>query len=66
MREWLRASGRALVAMENTGVYWNPVHAELEGHFKLIVGNAHHIGNVPGRQTDVKDCKWISDLALVD
>jgi transposase len=39
------------------------VHAELEGHFELIVGNAHHIKNVPGRKTDVKDCDWISDLA---
>jgi transposase len=63
MREWLRVSGCTLVAMESTGVYWKPVHAELEGHFELIVGNAHHIRNVPGRKTDVKDCEWISDLA---
>ena len=48
---------------ESTGVYWKPVHAELEGHFETIVGNAHHIKNVPGRKTDVKDCEWISDLA---
>jgi len=63
MRDWLKASGCTLVAMESTGVYWKPVHAELEGHFDLIVGNAHHIKNVPGRKTDVKDCEWISDLA---
>jgi transposase len=63
MRDWLRASGCTLVAMESTGVYWKPVHAELEGHFELIIGNAHHIKNVPGRKTDVKDCEWISDLA---
>jgi transposase len=63
MRDWLTATGCTLVAMESTGVYWKPVHAELEGHFEIIVGNAHHIKNVPGRKTDVKDCEWISDLA---
>ena len=34
----------------------------LEGHFELIVGNARHIRNVPGRKTDVKDSEWIADL----
>jgi transposase len=63
MRDWLKASGCTLVAMESTGVYWKPVYAELEGHFEQIVGNAQHIKNVPGRKTDVKDCEWISDLA---
>ena len=48
MRDWLKTSGCTLVAMESTGVDWKPVHAELEGHFELIVGNAHHIKNVPG------------------
>jgi transposase len=43
MRDWLKEADCALVAMESTGVYWKPVHAELEGHFELIVGNAHHI-----------------------
>lgn len=63
MRDWLKASGCTLIAMESTGVYWKPVYAELEGYFELIVGNAQHIKNVPGRKTDVKDCDWISDLA---
>ena len=63
MRDWLLAAGCTLVAMESTGIYWRPVHAELEGHFDLIVGNAQHIKNVPGRKTDVKDCAWISELA---
>src|SRR3954470_19439698 len=63
MCAWLRAGGCTLVAMESTGIYWRPVYAELEGHFELIVGNAQHIKNVPGRKTDVKDCEWISDLA---
>ena len=48
--------------MESTGVYWRPVYAVLEGHFDLIVGNARHIRNVPGRKTDVKDAEWIADL----
>jgi len=63
LRDWLTANGCALVAMESTGVYWKPVHAVLEDHFEMVVGNAHHIKNVPGRKTDVKDCDWISDLA---
>jgi transposase len=63
MDEWLMAAGCTHVAMESTGVYWQPVYAVLEGHFELVVGNAHHIKNVPGRKTDVKDCEWIADLA---
>jgi transposase len=63
LRDWLKVNGCTLVAMESTGIYWRPVHAVLEGHFELVVGNAHHIKNVPGRKTDVKDCDWISDLA---
>ena len=49
--------------MESTGVYWKPVYETLEDHFEMIVANAQHIKNVPGRKTDVKDCEWISDLA---
>jgi transposase len=48
--------------MESTGVYWKPVYAVLEGHFELIVGNAHHIKNVPGRKIDLKDTEWIAQL----
>jgi transposase len=48
--------------MESTGVYWKPVYAVLERAFELVVGNAHHIQNVPGRKTDVKDSEWIADL----
>ena len=44
------------------GVYWHPVYAVLEEHFELIVGNARHIRNVPGRKADVKDSEWIADL----
>ena len=63
MCAWLKAAGCTLVAMESTGIYWHPVYFALEGQFELIVGNAQHIKNVPGRKTDVKDCEWISDLA---
>ena len=63
LRDWLAANKCTLVAMESTGIYWVPVYAVLEGHFEIVVGNARHIKNVPGRKTDVKDCDWISDLA---
>ncbi len=62
LREWLLAEGCTHVGMESTGVYWMPVYAVLEGSFALIVGNAAHIKNVPGRKTDVKDAEWIADL----
>ena len=62
LRDWLWAAGVTHVGMESTGVYWRPVYAVLEGHFELIVGNARHIRNVPGRKTDVKDSEWIDDL----
>ena len=62
MRDWLKAHGVTHVGMESTGVYWRPVYTVLEGHFELIVGNARHIRNVPGRKTDVKDAEWIAEL----
>ena len=62
LRAWLAGHGVTHVGMESTGVYWKPVYAVLEGHFQLIVGNAHHIKNVPGRKTDVKDAEWIAQL----
>jgi transposase len=62
LRDWLSEHGVTHVGMESTSVYWRPVYAVLEGHFELIVGNARHIRNVPGRKTDVKDAEWIADL----
>jgi transposase len=62
LRAWLTEHGVTQVGMESTGVYWKPVYAVLEGHFDLTVGNAHHIKNVPGRKTDVKDAEWIAQL----
>lgn len=62
LRDWLRQMGCTHVGMESTGVYWVPVYAVLEEHFELIVGNAAHMKNVPGRKTDMKDAQWIADL----
>jgi transposase len=62
MRDWLVQEGCTHVGMESTGVYWVPVYAVLEGQFELIVGNAAHMKNVPGRKTDIKDAQWIAEL----
>jgi len=43
-------------------VYWKPVWHLLEEHFELVLANAQHIRNVPGRKTDVNDATWIADL----
>jgi transposase len=60
---WLTESGCTQVAMEATGVYWKPVWNILsDGTFELIVANARHIKNVPGRKTDMNDAMWIADL----
>jgi transposase len=62
LRDWLREERCTVVGMESTGVYWKPVYAVLEDEFEVVVGNAHHIQNVPGRKTDVKDSEWLADL----
>lgn len=62
LRNWLRSERCTHVGMESTGVYWKPVYAVLEEDFELIVGNAQHIKNVPGRKTDVRDSEWIAEL----
>ena len=62
MRDWLLKAGCTHVAMESTGVYWWPVYVVLAGYFEIVVGNAHHIKNVPGRKTDVKDSEWNGQL----
>ncbi len=59
---WLKNWRVTHVAMESTGVYWKPIYNLLEGDFSLVLGNANHIKNVPGRKTDVKDAEWIADL----
>jgi transposase len=62
MGDWLTQKGVTHVAMESTGEYWKPVYNLLEDGFTLLVVNAQHIKNVPGRKTDVKDAEWIADL----
>lgn len=62
MREWFSSLGVTHVGMEGTGIYWVPVYEILEDGFEIILGNAHHIKNVPGRKTDVKDSEWLADL----
>jgi transposase len=63
LADWLTRHGVSHVAMESTGVYWKPIYYLLEGRFQeVLVVNAQHIKNVPGRKTDVKDCEWIAQL----
>jgi transposase len=62
LSDWLESHGCTHVAMEATGVYWKPVWHLLEGNFELVLANAQHIRNVPGRKTDVNDAMWIADL----
>jgi|SRR5579871_169389 len=62
LNDWLTERGCTHVAMEATGVYWKPVWHVLEDAFELVLANAMHIKNVPGRKTDVNDAMWIADL----
>jgi transposase len=62
LADWLVEHGCTHVAMEATGVYWKPVWHLLEGRVELVLANAQHIRNVPGRKTDVNDAMWIADL----
>jgi transposase len=61
---WLSEKGCTLAAMEATGVYWKPVwHILADGETELLLANAAHVKNVPGRKTDVNDAAWLSELA---
>src|SRR5258708_26526919 len=63
LAEWLATEEVTHVAMEATGVYWKPVWHILSGSdFELILANAKHVKNVPGRKTDVIDAAWLADL----
>jgi transposase len=65
LADWLAEQDCRHVAMESTGVYWKPVFNILEGVCEeIILVNAQHIKNVPGRKTDVKDSEWIADLLV--
>jgi transposase len=60
--DWLASCQVTHVAMESTGVYWQGIWNLLEGQVELLLVNAHHVKQVPGRKTDVKDCEWLADL----
>lgn len=60
--DWLSKEGVRHAAMESTGVFWKPVFNVLQGQLQLMLVNAQHIKQVPGRKTDVKDCEWIAQL----
>ena len=62
LADWLAAAQCTHVAMEATGVYWKPVWHVLEEQFTLVLANAMHIRNVPGRKSDMNDATWIADL----
>jgi transposase len=63
LSDWLSAAGCTHAAMEATGVYWKPVwHILADGEFELVLANAAHVKNVPGRKTDVNDAQWLADL----
>ena len=66
LRTWLEEHDCRFVAMESTGIYWQPVYAVLEvalsDEMRLLVVNARHMKNVPGKKTDMRDAEWIATL----
>lgn len=62
LRDWLEASGCTYVAVESTGIYWRPVFHILEDVVTVLVVNAYHMKQLPGRKTDLKDAQWIARL----
>jgi transposase len=65
LRAWLLDCECPIVAMESTGIYWRPVHNILEGYVEVILVNARHVKNVPGRKTDMSDSQWLAGLLRV-
>lgn len=63
LADWLVEIGVTTVAMESTGIYWIPVFEILEAHgLEVLLVNARHVKNVPGRKTDVNDAQWLQQL----
>lgn len=62
LRDWLGELRVTHVAMESSGVYWKPVYYVLEDDFELLLVNAQHVKNLPGRKTDMKDAEWLCQL----
>jgi transposase len=62
MADWMAAQGVTHVALESTGVYWKPIYNILESRFTVLLVNARHLKQVPGRKSDIRDCQWIAQL----
>lgn len=62
LRDWLLENDCPIVAAESTGIYWRPVLNVLEDRVKIVLVNARHVKNVPGRKTDLADCQWLAGL----
>ncbi len=63
LSDWLASQAVTHIAMEATGVYWKPIwHILSDGDFTLLLANAAHVKNLPGRKTDVNDATWLADL----
>src|SRR5271170_7370457 len=63
LSDWLTTEGCTHIVMEATRVYWKPVwHILADGEFELVLANAAHVKNVPGRKTDVHDAPWLAEL----
>lgn len=66
LADWLTACRITHVAMEATGVYWIPIFEILDARgFQVILVNARHVKNLPGRKSDVSDCEWLRDLHIL-
>jgi transposase len=65
MVDWLTEWEITHVVMESTGVYWKPIYNLLEGNVEVLLVNAKHVKQVPGRKTDVKDAEWLAELLRV-
>ena len=62
LRDWLVTCGCTHVAMESTGIFWRPVFNILEGSVSILLANARHMKQLPGRKTDINDAQWIARL----
>ena len=62
LADWMRGCGVTHVAMESTGVYWQPVWHVLDGQFELLLVNAQHVKAIPGKKTDRRDSVWLAEL----
>jgi transposase len=65
LMDWLLVHQVTHVAMESTGEYWKPIFNLLEGSFEVLLVNAQHLKQVPGRKTDVNDAQWIAELLQI-